>query len=684
MRRYSLKVPPGATSRYEQELNDEQRAVVLAGDGPILVIAGAGSGKTRVVTYRVARLLETGVPAESILLVTFTNKAAREMLHRVEIATGRPTRGLWGGTFHHVGNLVLRRHADLLGYDRSFSILDRGDAKELLDACAADLGFKGSGVRFPTGEVIGDLLSRALNTGQPLETVVLDRAPRLAPLLEALLAVAARYQARKRAMGAMDFDDLLLRWMQLLVEHPSVLERYQRLFRHVLVDEYQDTNRLQGDLVDRLAAGHRHLMVVGDDAQSIYGFRGAHFANIIEFPARYPDARLFRLETNYRSTPEILALANAAIAHNVRQFPKRLKAVRGPGPRPALVPLRDEAQQAAFVAQRLLELADEGRPLSEIAVLYRSHYQSLELQLELTRRGIPFELRSGLRFFEQAHVKDVTAYLKVAVNPRDELAWRRLLRLWPRVGAVTADRLWAALAQTGDPLAVAVRGDLLALVPKPGRAGFAGCATTLRAVTDAERRDRPSAQLEAVLESGYESYLAAKYADAANRLEDLRQLALFARRYESTGAFLSELALLGEVGGEEGAAGGDDAGEGRVVLSTIHQAKGLEWGAVFLLWVVEGKLPSARSAGDPDALEEERRLFYVAATRAKDELYLTYPQLARDFQQVVAIQRPSRFVQDLPEGVYEVWDVGEAVEPALPMGSRAPASLPADTERPPE
>ncbi len=677
MRRYTLRVPPGAASRYDQELNDEQRAVVLAGEGPVLVIAGAGSGKTRVVTYRVARLLETGVPPESILLVTFTNKAAREMLHRVEVATGRPTRGLSGGTFHHVGNLVLRRHADLLGYDRGFSILDRADARDLLDASAADLGVKGTGVRFPAGEVVGDLLSRAINTGQPLEAVVAERAPRLSHLMDALLAVATRYQARKRAMGAMDFDDLLLRWMQLLVEHPSVLERYQRLFRHVLVDEYQDTNRLQGDLVDRLAGGHRNLMVVGDDAQSIYAFRGAHFANIMEFPRRYPDARLFRLETNYRSTPEILDLANAAIAQNVRQFPKTLRAVRASGERPALVPLRDEAQQATFVAQRLLEVADEGRPLSDIAVLYRSHYQSLELQLELTRRGVPFELRSGLRFFEQAHVKDVTAYLKVAANPRDELAWRRLLKLWPRIGTATADKLWTALAQTSDPLAVAVRGDLLAIVPKVGRAGFAGCAATLRAVTDAGRRDHPGSQIEAVLEEGYESHLAARYPDAANRLEDLRQLALFARRYDSTEAFLSELALLGEVGGEEAADAGDDADEGRVVLSTIHQAKGLEWGAVFLLWVVEGKLPSARSSGDPDALEEERRLFYVAVTRARDELYLTYPQLARDFQQVVAIQRPSRFVQDVPDTLYELWDVGEG--PGEGMLPSPAAALPEET-----
>ncbi|HWP35747.1 MAG TPA: ATP-dependent helicase [Thermodesulfobacteriota bacterium] len=662
MRRYTLRPPAAAARRYEEELNEEQRAVVLAGGGPILVIAGAGSGKTRVVTYRVAYLLETGVPPGAILLATFTNKAAREMLRRVEAVTGRPTAGLWGGTFHHLGNRVLRRHARLIGYDPAFTILDRADAAELLDACAADLGYKGRGLRFPSGEVIGDLLSAAANTGRPLEAVLVERAPHLVPLADALRAVAARYQARKQAMGAMDFDDLLLRWLQLLLEHPRILERYQAHFRHILVDEYQDTNRLQGELVDRLAAGHRNLTVVGDDAQSIYAFRGAHFANIIEFPARYPDARLYRLETNYRSTPEILALANAAIARNVRQFDKRLRAVRPAGPRPAVVPLRDEGAQAAFVAQRLLELHDEGRPFAALAVLYRAHYQSLELQLELTRRGIPFEVRSGLRFFEQAHVKDATAYLRVTVNPRDELAWRRLFRLWPRIGAATADKLWSALAQTRDPLAVAVRGDLAPLVPRAAQAGFAACLATLRAVADPARRDKPAEQLRAVLETGYEAYLLARYPDAASRLEDLQQLARFALAYDSTEAFLAELALLGGVAGEEvvGAPGGGEEGEGRVVLSTIHQAKGLEWDAVFLIWVAEGKLPSARSAADPEGLEEERRLFYVAITRARDELYLCYPLVAREWASLASIQRPSRFLDELPPDTYEVWEVGEA------------------------
>ncbi len=674
MRRYTLRTPSGVPSRYDAELNEEQRAVVFAGDGPLLVIAGAGSGKTRVVTYRVARLLESGVPPASILLVTFTNKAAREMLRRVELLTGQSTRGLWGGTFHHVGNLILRRHADLLGYDRGYTILDRADARELLDACSADLGYKGRGFRFPSGEVLGDLLSTAINTGRPLEAVLAERAPGLLPMGEAILAVAARYQARKRAMGAMDFDDLLLRWMQLLVEQPALLARYQALFRHILVDEYQDTNRLQGELIDRLAAGHRNLTVVGDDAQSIYAFRGAHFANIIDFPARYPDARLFRLETNYRSTPEILALANAAIARNTRQFRKTLRAVRPAGPRPALVPVRDELAQAAFVAQRLLELHDAGRPLAEMAVLYRSHYLSLELQLELTRRGVPFEARSGLRFFEQAHVKDATAYLKVVVNPRDELAWRRLFRLWPRIGAATADRLWTALAQTSEPLAAALRGDLVPLVPRAGRRGLEGCLATLRAVADPARRDRPAAQLEAVLEEGYQAYLVARYADAAGRLEDLRQLVRFAGRFDSTEAFLSELALLGEVGGEEARPSGDAGADGdRVVLSTIHQAKGLEWGAVFLIWAVEGKFPSARSAADPEGEEEERRLFYVAVTRAKDELYLCYPQLGRDWGPIVAIQRPSRFVRELPPETYELWEVEEGAAAAAPLGPRGDA-----------
>ncbi|HXZ34799.1 MAG TPA: ATP-dependent helicase, partial [Thermodesulfobacteriota bacterium] len=419
---------------YEKELNPQQLAVVKAAGGPILVIAGAGSGKTRVVTYRVAYLIESGVDPSGILLVTFTNKAAGEMLHRVQILVpgsmgvgGR----VWGGTFHHIGNRILRRHASLVGYQPNFTILDREDAKALMDACIADLKINPKGSRFPKGEVLEDLVGLSVNTRRPIDELVFERYPFFYDLLDDIRAVAEHYRKRKRELNAMDFDDLLFYWETLLREHREVRARYGGQFQHILVDEYQDTNRIQADIVDLLAEGHGNLMVVGDDSQSIYSFRGANFANILTFPQRYPKARVFKLEINYRSTPQILHLANTSILNNRVQFPKELQTVRPAGPIPSLVPAQGTMDQAAFVAQKVAEIRDGGIPLSQIAVLYRAHYHSMELQMELTRRGIPYEVRSGLRFFEQAHIKDVSAYLKIVSNPLDELAWKRALRLYP-------------------------------------------------------------------------------------------------------------------------------------------------------------------------------------------------------------------------------------------------------------
>ena len=422
---------------YEKELNPQQLAVVQAAGGPILVIAGAGSGKTRVVTYRVAYLIESGVDPSGILLVTFTNKAAREMLHRVELLVPAVGGSGWkgvGGTFHHIGNRILRRHAPLVGYQPNFTILDREDAKSLMDACITDLKINPKGSRFPKGEVLEDLVGLSVNTQRPIDELVLERYPFFYELLDDIRAVAEHYRKRKRELNAMDFDDLLFYWKTLLQEHPEVRARYGEQFQHILVDEYQDTNRIQADIIDLLAEGHGNIMVVGDDSQSIYSFRGANFANILTFPDRYPAAKVFKLEINYRSTPEILHLANSSIVHNRYQFPKELQTVRPAGPMPSLVPAQDILEQAAFVAQKVAEIRDGGIPLSQIAVLYRAHYHSMELQMELTRRGIPFEVRSGLRFFEQAHIKDVCAYLKIICNPLDELAWKRVLQLYPRSG----------------------------------------------------------------------------------------------------------------------------------------------------------------------------------------------------------------------------------------------------------
>ncbi|HTD65339.1 MAG TPA: UvrD-helicase domain-containing protein, partial [Candidatus Limnocylindria bacterium] len=431
---------------YARELNEQQHAAVTALPGPSLVIAGAGSGKTRTLTYRVAYLLEQGIPPDRILLLTFTNKAAREMMRRVVDLLGYDLPELWGGTFHSIGVRVLRRHAELLGYRNDFTILDREDSSDLLKTCIAEAEIDVKATRFPKADVVSDIISMGVNTHRSIGEVVAqdyDYFLALAPQIE---DVANRYRKRKQAANVMDFDDLLALWLKLLRDHEDVRERFQRRFQFILVDEYQDTNKLQSDLIDLLGSKHKNVMVVGDDSQSIYSWRGANFRNIFEFPQRYPGARTYKIEVNYRSTPEILAVANAAIAPNVNQFAKQLTAAKKSGQKPVLVTCGDANQQAGFVAQRVLELREEGRTMNEMAILYRSHFHALELQLEFTRRNIPFSITSGIRFFEQAHIKDVAAFLKLVTNPNDELSFKRLAQMLPGIGGKGAEKLWTKFA----------------------------------------------------------------------------------------------------------------------------------------------------------------------------------------------------------------------------------------------
>src|SRR4051812_41125800 len=428
---------------YAAELNEQQHAAVTASPGPLLVIAGAGSGKTRTLTYRVAYLLENGIDPRNILLLTFTNKAARQMLDRVANLLPVDASGLWGGTFHSIGNRMLRRHGRALGYSSGFTIMDREDQKDLINSVVASAGIDPKEIRFPKGDVLAEIFSFVVNTESPMEELLAARFPYFLPLLDKIKDVHARYEKKKKSTNSMDFDDLLEKTLTMLKQHEGVAAFYRRQFQFILVDEYQDTNKIQADLIDTLACDHRNVMVVGDDAQSIYSWRGANFQNILEFPKRYPDAQVFKIEMNYRSVPEILQVANAAITSNVEQFHKNLSATRDShGIRPAVVALNDGAEQAQFVAQRILELRDEDVDLNEIAVLYRAHYHAIELQLELSRRGIPYQITSGIRFFEQAHIKDVTAFLRLVANPRDEVAFKRMVKLLPGIGNRTADNLW--------------------------------------------------------------------------------------------------------------------------------------------------------------------------------------------------------------------------------------------------
>jgi DNA helicase II / ATP-dependent DNA helicase PcrA len=659
MKRYTLErdtSPRKPLIDYEKELNQEQREVVTAEPGPILVIAGAGSGKTRVVTYRVARLLEMGASPNSILLLTFTNKAAREMLHRVEHLIKMDTRYIWGGTFHHIGNLILRQNAKLVDFKPNFTILDTEDAKDLIEVVIKESKIDRKERRFPKGQVLREVFSYAVNTMVPVEEAVKQRYHFFWDILEELTEIQRGYIEKKRAINAMDFDDLLFFWHKILSEDEALRQFYAQTFSHLLVDEYQDTNRIQAEIVDFMGLINRSVMVVGDDAQSVYSFRGANFHNILEFPKRYPDARMFKLETNYRSTPEILDLANHSISHNTKQFTKNLRAVKQTGVTPVLTRLRDVIQQAEFVAQRILELRDEGVPLHEIAVLYRAHYHSMELQMELTRRDIPFEVRSGLRFFEQAHIKDVVAYLRVMGNPTDEISWKRILKMFPKIGKKTADRLYDYVKTSENPVQLFVTkriGEEFKGVPRENLDIWSKLFTEL---TTLQEIDAPADMLSAVLKHGYTDYMKIVYVNYETRLEDLNQLINFSTKYQSLLTFLSELSLMSGISGEEVVTAGDE--DERVILSTIHQAKGLEWRVVFVIWCAEGRFPNPKAI-EEGATEEERRLFYVATTRAEDQLYLCYPLVMYEKQIGHVILKPSRFVTELKSHYYEEWQISD-------------------------
>lgn len=689
MKKYVIKrdarSTPEKLTRYREELNPEQFRVVTARPNAALVVAGAGTGKTRTITYRVAYLIEQGISPERILLATFTNRAAREMLGRVESLTGsQNVHRVWGGTFHRIANMILRRHAVSIGYSANYSILDSEDAKDFINVCIDEAGIDTKAKRFPKAEVIQDIISYANNTDRPIDNVVIGKYPYFETLTAQIRRVDLLFQERKKERNVMDYDDLLLNWKRLLIEKPEIGELYAEQFQHILVDEYQDTNRLQAEIIDLLAVKHRNVMVVGDDAQSIFAWRGAEFTNIYEFPERYKEADVYKLETNYRSTPEILGLANVSISNNRRQFPKVLQAIRQSRDfKPAMIPCSNVDQQSAFIASRILELRDEGTSLEDIAVLYRSHYHSLELQLELTRRNIPYRVQSGLRFFEQAHLKDVISYLRIIVNPRDELAWKRILRMIPGVGSATANRIFETIVYTENPVAkltgnvennrqsqIEIRKSQIPVIARlEKKAPWQDFVKLLELLTTDENRNNPGKQIELILNNGYEQHLLETYENSDARIEDIRQLILFANRYDSTETFLSELALLSTerftepagIAGEDVVHGGED--DELLTLSSVHQAKGAEWKAVFVIWAAEGKFPSPRSLKEIDSEEEERRLWYVAITRAKDELYLTYPLMMVDYSRQVVLQKPSRFIMECPPVLLEVWNLEEESTP---------------------
>jgi DNA helicase-2/ATP-dependent DNA helicase PcrA len=669
---------------FRGELNEEQLAAVTAPRGPALVLAGAGSGKTRTLTYRVAWLLSQGARPWDILLLTFTNKAAREMLERVEHLTGIPRGQFWGGTFHGIGLRILRRHAEAAGRRPDLTVLDAKEADQLMTEViqrrdAAFIKDKSN----PKAPVILDAVSHARNTLRPLAEVAEERLSWMRGGTEKVLGFAADYAAAKAERNVCDFDDLLELWLRILERDPAALEHYRRRFVHILVDEFQDTNRLQARILDLLAADHQ-IMAVGDDAQCIYTWRGADWENVVGFPDRHPGTALHRIETNYRSTPQILAFANEILRHRPTRpgFERELRPVRPDGPAPVVWRVSDTGQQAKLVGRRIALLHQGGTPLRDIHVLYRAHFQSVELQMELNALGIPFVITSGHKFFDLAHVKDLLAHLRVIHNPADTVAWNRLLCLLPKVGPVSAAKILAAVqaaAGARHPVRALREPAVLAKVGAAAKDDYTDLALTLEDVLDGTEAARgqpeapagppaegdlfnpgagvgarvartPAESVRLAIEGWYGAHLRTLFPDWREREDDLQGLVGFAARFEDLGEMVAQVALLNGETSDKSPEPGDDT----LRLTTIHQSKGLEFPVVMVLGVAEGLLPLQRAVDEGD-LEEERRLFYVACTRAMDQLHLFCPRFSTMGEGYRPLG-PSPFLEEMDPSVYEVAD----------------------------
>jgi len=587
--------------------------------------------------------------------LTFTNKAAREMLDRIGILVGPQAKGVWGGTFHAVANRLLRSFATAIGYTSQFSILDEEDARGLLKAVLKDAKIDPKARRFPSPAVIQNVNSYARNTGLALREALEIKHPNFLDCLRDMEFVVKQYAQRKAQANAMDFDDLLGNWLRVMQEQPQIAELISNRFRHVLVDEYQDTNALQDRIVARLGQTHRNVFVVGDDAQSIYAFRGADVKNILAFPKQWPDTKIFKLLSNYRSTPEILDVANESLKNNVNQFEKDLIGLKSSGPKPILVACPSARQEASFIADQILLLRSQGVALGNMAVLFRATSHSQALEFELMKRDVPFEYRGGVRFFERAHVKDILCYLRILENVKDETAWLRVLNMQQGIGAASASQIISRLRE------LVSASELLnldqSIVPARALTGWQDTLTMFQAMQTA---DKPGRMIRALSQAEmYRRYLESEYPDWKDRVEDLEQLASFADVYPDVSSFLADSVLEGAGFVAPAKSAGPQVrrpqDEERIVLSTIHQAKGLEWDTVFVIHLTNLGFPNPRALEEEDAIEEERRLFYVAVTRARNRLVLSYPQTAG--YDAMTFCRPSMFIEELSPRLFEKMNV---------------------------
>jgi DNA helicase-2/ATP-dependent DNA helicase PcrA len=648
-----------ATIDFKSELNEDQYKAVTAPFGPALVLAGAGSGKTRTLTYRVAYLLSEGVSPEDILLLTFTNKASKQMLERVEELTGVGAHRFLGGTFHHVGGQVLRLFGDSIGLPRNYTILDDSDSDSLLSEVIRDLDpdfFKSK--ENPKAKPIKGIISYSRNVMVPVEEVARGRYPSNGELLAKIDAFMREYQEAKISRGLADYDDLLVLWLQVLETNQDAAKYYQDRFSHILVDEYQDVNTLQAKIVDKIGANHQ-IMAVGDDAQCIYTWRGADIDQILGFPERHPGTKIFKIETNYRSSPEILKFANGILENRStdENFTKTLKPSQPHQDLPVVVPTIDTYQQANFILSKVEQLVNNGTSYDDIAILYRAHYHAMELQIELSRRDIPFVITSGMRFFEQAHVKDLVAQLRFVVNPKDSTAFYRFACLLPKIGEKTAAKLLSIAEKISSEKSVKLisalsEPEVVKKVPADAKEDWIGLIETLQSVSELTATATPSKVVDEAINGWYHEYLHATYENWPRREEDLESLVDFASKHENLAEMLSQLILLSSESGDRVVR----QGESCLRLSTIHQSKGLEFRHVFIIGLADGLFPNKRAIEGEGDLEEERRLFYVASTRAERSLHLVFPMLSSQNGTQIRLMQ-SRFLKELPQTGYELYNV---------------------------
>ncbi|MFH1789663.1 MAG: ATP-dependent helicase [bacterium] len=616
-------------TNYENDLNEQQLEVVKNGNGPCLVLAGAGSGKTRVITYRVARLLEDGVAPEEILLLTFTNKAAAEMVERVQRLTNMQSRLPWSGTFHGICNKILRSKAGLVNFKNNFTILDEDDSKSILKQSIRE--FKpGSATRFPSANIVKSIISYARNAEITIQDAIDLRYEQWMHLSDIIQKISSDYHKKKKASQSMDFDDLLVNTL-LVLNNPEAQKKYSSQFKHILVDEYQDTNKIQAAIIRKMSLCHNNVLVVGDDAQSIYSFRAATIENILEFEKKYASAKVYRLEINYRSSQEILDVANDIISNNIRQYEKKLKTLHSTKIKPELNSHHTQQDEARFIIKKIKEKTAKGTPMKEIAVLFRAAFHSQALEMELMKNNIPYEYRGGLRFFERAHIKDVISFLRILNNPADTTAWMRVLTMQEGVGIAGSQKIINAVMMAENIDEIKSMG--CAVASGRAQSGWLNFCIILDAILNIGKRDI-GALIETIKNSSYVDYLESEYIDATERLRDIDQMIAFSESYQNLSDFLSEVGLHQSFNRNElSEREKERTNKDKIVLSTIHQAKGLEWETVFVINLTNGAFPSIMAFKEANGIEEERRLFYVATTRAKKYLHLTYPMQSVGYRQ---------------------------------------------------